>query len=255
MKTIINKLEINPDNKQTRILINNQKCEIALKKGYKYYKSGGKIIGQRNKEIKTKINGYTVISFVSNGIKQYLYGTTFIEYILKNKTEDITNEEIELAKMCVKPSEAFLVINKIKRNGKSQKKNFNALLVQILLEEEQNKSLLGGYETREEYAYAEMAKIILEDEKDMPLSKNINQTKTETLKRNSFREGYHFRAKTEKSFIKQQINSSCSEIAKKVLQEQEDSYSIIRQTNAEALRYKFFNLGYQFRMNSHPVVF
>lgn len=253
MKTTVNRLEIKIDNKQTRILINNQKCEIALKKGYKYYKSSGKIIGQRKKEIKTRINGYTVISFVSNGVKQYLYGTTFIEYILKNKNKDITNEEIEFAKMCVKPTADFLVISKRKRHKKAEKKNVDALLIQILLEEQQNKSLLGGYESREEYAYAEMAKIILEDEKNMPLS-TVNQTKTEVLKRNSFREGYHFRAKNEKYFIKQQINSSCSEIAKKVIQEQEDSYSIIRQTNAEALRYKFFNLGYQFRMNSHSSV-
>lgn len=248
MKTVIK----NTKSKEERLLINIQKCMIALEKGYKYNRTTGKIIGQKDNDIKTHINGYKVISLVVDGTRKYLYGTTFLDYIMKNKVAEITNEEIEFAKLNVNPSEAFLVKSKIKRQMKAQMKNFETLLVQILLEEEQNKSLLGGYETREEYAYAEIAKIILEEEKNMPLSKKVNQTKTEALKRNSFREGYHFRAKTEKSFIMQQIDSTCLEIAKKVLQEQEDSYSIVGQTNAEALKYKFFNLGYQFRTNSHP---
>jgi protein gp37 len=94
--------------KEERLLINNQKCMLALSKGYKYDKATGEIIGQKGKAIKAHINGYKIISFVHKGIRIYLYGTTFIEYVLKGKNASITNEEIELAKVYVKPSAIYL---------------------------------------------------------------------------------------------------------------------------------------------------
>jgi protein gp37 len=94
--------------KEERLLINNQKCKFALSKGYKYDKVTGEIIGQKNKPIRAHINGYTIISFIINGVKIYIYGTTFIEYVLKSENASITNEEIELAKVYVKPSATYL---------------------------------------------------------------------------------------------------------------------------------------------------
>ncbi len=98
--------------KEERISNNNTKCALALEKGYKYDRETGKIIGRRNKVIKAHINGYTIISFVHDGKRKYLYATTFIEYILKKENESISPEEIELAKAYVKPSKEYLAEKK-----------------------------------------------------------------------------------------------------------------------------------------------
>jgi hypothetical protein len=104
--------------KQIRLSINNQKCEIALKKGYKYDESTGEIIGVRGKVINAKINGYTVISFVDAGVKQFLYATTFIEYVLKKENDAVSKGELELAKIFVKPSIAYLANRKYLQQSK-----------------------------------------------------------------------------------------------------------------------------------------
>jgi hypothetical protein len=107
--------------KEERISINNTKCALALEKGYKYDRETGKIIGQRNKAINAQINGYTIISFLVDGKRTYLYGTTFIEYILKSENESISPEEIELAKTYVKPSTAYLAEKKALKEAQKQK--------------------------------------------------------------------------------------------------------------------------------------
>ena len=84
MKTTMRTLEAIAKSKEERVLNNNKKCALALEKGYKYDRATGEIIGRRNKAIKAHINGYTIISFVVDGRRKYLYGTTFIEYILNS---------------------------------------------------------------------------------------------------------------------------------------------------------------------------
>lgn len=117
MKTV----EAIAQSKQDRISNNNEKCALALAKGYKYDRATGEIIGQRNKPIKAHINGYTIISFVHDGKRKYLYATTFIEYILKKENESISLEEIELAKAYVKPSKEYLAEKKALKEPKKQK--------------------------------------------------------------------------------------------------------------------------------------
>lgn len=119
------KVEAFAKSKQDRISNNNEKCAAALAKGYKYDRATGEIIGQRNKAIKAHVHGYTIISFVVDGKRKYLYATTFIEYILKKENESISLEEIELAKAYVKPSKESLLRIKTLKQEKKQK----ALLV------------------------------------------------------------------------------------------------------------------------------
>ena len=105
--------------KEERDLIKIEKCALALAKGYKYDRATGEIIGQRNKAIKAHVHGYTIISFVHDGKRKYLYATTFIEYILKCENESISLEDIELAKAYVKPTkESLLRIKTLKQEKK-----------------------------------------------------------------------------------------------------------------------------------------
>lgn len=120
MKTSIIKGEKNPKTREERDLIKIEKCAAALVKGYKYDRATGEIIGQRNKPIKAHINGYTIISFVVDGKRKYLYATTFIEYILKKENESISLEEIEFAKAYVKPSKESLLRIKTLNQEKKQ---------------------------------------------------------------------------------------------------------------------------------------
>jgi len=112
MKTSIIKGEKNPKTREEKDLIKIEKCVAALAKGYKYNRVTGEIIGQRNKPIKAHVHGYTIISFIHDGKRKYLYATTFIEYILKNENESISLEEIELAKAYVKPFKESLLRKK-----------------------------------------------------------------------------------------------------------------------------------------------
>lgn len=121
--------------KEERVLNNNKKCALALEKGYKYDRETGKIIGQRNKAINAQINGYTIISFVVDGKRKYLYGTTFIEYILKSENESISLEDIELAKLYVKPSASYLANRRALKEAKTKELNVDANLKDVLLEE------------------------------------------------------------------------------------------------------------------------
>jgi hypothetical protein len=109
-----------PNLKVLRNQARAQKCKLALEKGYKFNESSGEIIGQKGKPIKSKTNGYTVISFMYEGIKKYLYGTTFVEYILKNENEMISDEELEFAKIYVKPSTEFLAKRKAKKKARTK---------------------------------------------------------------------------------------------------------------------------------------
>jgi hypothetical protein len=119
--TSIIKGEKNPKTKEERDLIKIEKCVAALAKGYKYDRATGEIIGRRNKAIKANVHGYTIISFVHDGKRKYLYATTFIEYILKNENESISLEDIELAKAYVKPSKESLLRIKTLKQAKKQK--------------------------------------------------------------------------------------------------------------------------------------
>ncbi len=119
--TTMKKAEAIAKSKEERISKNNEKCKIALEKGYKYDRETGGIIGRKNKPIKAHINGYTIISFLFDGKRKYLYGTTFIEYILRSENESISPEDIELAKAYVKPSTAYLAQKKAIKEAKKQK--------------------------------------------------------------------------------------------------------------------------------------
>lgn len=121
MKTTIIKGEKNPKTGEERDLIKIEKCVAAEAKRYKYNRATGEIIGRRNKPIKAHINGYTIISFVVDGKRKYLYATTFIEYILKKEDESISREDIELAKAYVKPSKESLFIIKTLKQEIKQK--------------------------------------------------------------------------------------------------------------------------------------
>jgi hypothetical protein len=121
MKTSIIKGEKNPKTREEKDLIKIEKCVAALAKGYKYNRVTGEIIGQRNKPIKAHVHGYTIISFIHDGKRKYLYATTFIEYILKKENESISPEEIEFAKLYVKPSASYLAEKKALNEPKKQK--------------------------------------------------------------------------------------------------------------------------------------
>lgn len=121
MKTKIIKGEKNSKTKEERDLIKIEKCVAAEAKGYKYDRATGKIIGRRNKAIKAHVHGYTIISFLVDDKRKYLYATTFIEYILKKENESISLEEIELAKAYVKPSKEYLAEKKALKEPKKQK--------------------------------------------------------------------------------------------------------------------------------------
>ena len=51
-----------------------EKCELAIQKGYKYNSETGKITGVRGKEVTAKQNGYNIISLLSYDKKYRLYG-------------------------------------------------------------------------------------------------------------------------------------------------------------------------------------
>jgi protein gp37 len=121
--------------KEERISNNNTKCALALEKGYKYDRATGEIIGQRNKAIKAHINGYTIISFIVDGKRTYLYGTTFIEYILKSENDSVSPEEIELAKAYVKPSASYLANRKALKEANTKELILDTNLKDVLLEE------------------------------------------------------------------------------------------------------------------------
>ena len=135
MKTTMKTAEALAKSKGERVLNNNKKCALALEKGYKYDRATGEIIGRRNKAIKAHINGYTIISFVVDGRRKYLYGTTFIEYILKSENESISLEEIELAKVYVKPSASYLANRKALKEANTKELLLHTNLKDVLLEE------------------------------------------------------------------------------------------------------------------------
>jgi protein gp37 len=141
LKTALSKEERNSNN--------NTKCALALEKGYKYDRATGEIIGQRNKAIKAHINGYTIISFVVDGKRNYLYGTTFIEYILKSENESVSPEEIELAKAYVKPSASYLAIRKALKEANTKELVLDTNLKDVLLEEQEISLLSKNYPTNE----------------------------------------------------------------------------------------------------------
>jgi protein gp37 len=120
--------------KEERILKNNIKCALALEKGYKYNRATGEIVGIRRKVIKAHVNGYTIISFVHDGKRNYLYATTFIEYILKKENELISPEDIELAKAFVKPSTAYLAQKKALKEATKQKELVDNSIQDVITE-------------------------------------------------------------------------------------------------------------------------
>ena len=131
--------------KNERVSNNNTKCALAVEKGYKYDGATGEIIGQRNKAIKAHINGYTIISFLVNGKRKYLYATKFIEYILKSENESISPEEIELAKVYVKPSASYLANRKAIKEAKPAEVLAETNLIEVLSEEPKSSPLAIGY--------------------------------------------------------------------------------------------------------------
>jgi protein gp37 len=145
MKTI----GANAKSKEERFLINNQKCKLALDKGYKYDKATGEIIGQRKKAIRAHINGYTIITFVADGVRKYLYGTTFIEYIIKSENESISLEDIELAKAYVKPTKEYLDKIKALKEAKPTELKVIANLSEVLSNELKSIPLAIDYSTND----------------------------------------------------------------------------------------------------------
>ena len=139
--------------KQDRILNSNTKCVLAIEKGYTYDRATGEIIGLRNKAIKSHINGYTIISFVHDGKRKYLYATTFIEYILKKENESISLEDIELAKVYVKPSAAYLTKKKALKETKPAEALIEANLTEVLSDEVKSSSLAIDYSVKDKPIY------------------------------------------------------------------------------------------------------
>ena len=134
--------------KQDRILNSNTKCVLAIEKGYTYDRATGEIIGLRNKAIKAHINGYTIISFVVDGKRKYLYATTFIEYILKKENESISLEDIELAKAYVKPSVAYLAKKIALKETKSTEVLIETNLIEVLSDEVKSSPLAIDYSAK-----------------------------------------------------------------------------------------------------------
>ncbi|OYU83291.1 MAG: hypothetical protein CFE24_11920 [Flavobacterium sp. BFFFF2] len=151
MKTTISKGEKNLKTKEERDLIKIEKCAAAESKGYKFDRATGEIIGQRNKPIKSKVNGYTIISFMVDGVKKYLYATTFIEYILKKEYESISLEDIELEKAYVKPSQEYLAKKKALKEVKSVVVNVESNLTEVPLGNIQSSVLAIDYSTKEKH--------------------------------------------------------------------------------------------------------
>ena len=149
MKTSIIKGEKNPKTKEERDLIKIEKCAAALAKGYKYDRATGEIIGRRNKAIKAHVHGYTIISFVHNNKRKYLYATTFIEYILKCENESISLEDIELAKAYVKPTKEYLAKKKVLKEAKPAEVSIETNLVEVLSDELKSCPLAIDYSTNE----------------------------------------------------------------------------------------------------------
>jgi hypothetical protein len=149
MKTV----EAIAQSKQDRILNNNEKSALALAKGYKYDRATGEIIGQRNKPIKAHIKGYTIISFVHDGKRKYLYATTFIEYILKKENESISLEEIEFAKVYVKPSAAYLAKKKALKEAKPAGVLIETNLTEVLSDEVKSSPLAIDYSVKDKPIY------------------------------------------------------------------------------------------------------
>jgi len=135
--------------KEERISNNNDKCALALAKGYKYDRATGEIIGQRNKVIKAHVHGYTIISFVVDGKRKYLYATTFIEYILKKENESISLEDIELAKVYVKPSADYLAKKKTLKVAKPAEAFIETNLAEVLPNELKSSPLAMSYSPKE----------------------------------------------------------------------------------------------------------
>ena len=135
--------------KGERVLNNNKKCALAMERGYKYDGATGEIIGRRNKAIKAHINGYTIISFLVKGKRKYLYATTFIEYILKSENESISPEDIEMAKVYVKPTKEYLAQKKALKEAKSAEVLVETNLVEVLSEEPKSSPLAIGYPSSE----------------------------------------------------------------------------------------------------------
>ncbi len=153
MKISIIKGKKNPKTKEGRDLIKIEKCNIAEAKGYKYNRATGEIIGQRNKPIKAHINGYTIISFVHDGKRKYLYATTFIEYILKNENESISLEDIELAKAYVKPSAAYLAKKNALKETKPAEVLIETNLTEVLSDEVKSSPLAIDYSAKDKPVY------------------------------------------------------------------------------------------------------
>ena len=139
----------NPKTKEERDLIKIEKCVAAVAKGYKYDRATGEIIGQRNKAIKSHVHGYTIISFVHDGKRKYLYATTFIEYILKKEKESISLEEIELAKVYVKPSVAYLAKKLALKEAKPAEVIVETNLAEVLSDELKSSPLTIDYSINE----------------------------------------------------------------------------------------------------------
>lgn len=149
MKTV----EAIAKSKQDRILNSNTKCVLAIEKGYTYDRATGEVIGLRNKPIKAHINGYTIISFVHDGKRKYLYATTFIEYILKNENESISLEDIELAKAYVKPSAAYLAKKNALKETKPAEVLIETNLTEVLSDEVKSSPLAIDYSAKDKPIY------------------------------------------------------------------------------------------------------
>jgi protein gp37 len=139
----------NPKSKEERDLIKIEKCVAAVAKGYKYDRATGEIIGQRNKAIKAHVHGYTIISFVHDDKRKYLYATTFIEYILKKENESISLEDIELAKAYVKPSATYLAKKKALKEAKPSEVLIETNLAEVLSDELKSSLFAIGNSTKE----------------------------------------------------------------------------------------------------------
>lgn len=62
-----------------------EKCEIALKKGFKYNPETGNVTGVKGAVIRKKVNGYIALTLWFNNKRNYLLAHQFAWYMINNE--------------------------------------------------------------------------------------------------------------------------------------------------------------------------
>lgn len=71
----------------------NEKCKIAIKKGFKYCPETGNVYGVKGAVIKKKINGYVALTIWVEGKRNYLYAHQFAWYVLYGEMAELIDHK------------------------------------------------------------------------------------------------------------------------------------------------------------------